>query len=240
VKILIIAAGVGSRLQGLTEECPKALIKVQGKPILGQQLEVLTELGLNEFVFVVGHKGKQIKNYINENWSQLNVQFVENDNPLTKGTAYSVWLAKELIGDESYLHLHSDMLFGKEVIRDLINSPYHSAIVIDKKITISGRNQRVVLGGDKIIQMKNDQELENVAGKAVGIAKFSSENFLHLMQKARVEFDKGNLKQSYYSLIGKNISEKDFFVVDSKDHKLIEINTIEHLEMAESGCIRNE
>ena len=240
MKVIILAAGVGSRLKGLTEDCPKALVKVQGKPILQQQLEVLTKLGLTNISIVIGYKGNQIKTYVTEKWPQLGINFIENDNPLVQGTAYSIWLAKEVIGNDSYLHLHCDMIFDKKIIKDLIKSTHGSAIVLDKKIKVNGKNQRVVVNGERIINMKNNIELDNVAGKAVGIAKISPDNFAHLMLKAKEQFNLGNLKQSYYSLIGKSVNEKEFYVIDAKDHKLIEINTLEHLNMAERGLTRNE
>ena len=132
----------------------------------------------------------------------------------------------------------SDIIFSKEILQDLLDSPYSNAIVLDKKVILGNRTQRVLLDNDKIIQMQNTP-LIGAVGKGVGIAKFSSEHFNYLMIKAEEQFSSGNLKQSYYSLIGKNVLDKDFFIVDSKDYKLIEINTLEQLDMAERGLIRN-
>lgn len=241
MKVLILAAGLGSRLQEHTRNCPKALVKVRGEPILWHQLKALAELGLTDIAIVVGYQGEKIRQYVNNHhsWPELKIKFVENDNPSLQGTAYSVWLAREIIGGQPYLHLHSDMIFEKKIIQDLLSSPHANALVLDRKINLEGRNQRVLLENDRIVKMQNTP-LEGAAGKCVGIARFSPDNFKHLMKKAEEQFQAGNLNQSYYSLIGRNVLEKDFFVVESKNYKLLEINTTHHLEMAEQGLTRNE
>lgn len=241
MKVLILAAGLGTRLKEYTQYCPKTMVKINGKPLLEYQLETLTKLSLRDITIVIGYQGEEIKKYIanHRDWSSFGITFVENDNPELQGTAYSVWLAREIIGKQPYLHLHSDLIFSEEIIQDLLNSPNPNAIILDKKVKLEGRAQRVLLDNDKIIRMQNTP-LKGAIGKCVGIAKFSSEHFNYLMEKAREEFNIGNLQQSYYGLIGKNIQVKDFFIVDSKDYKLIEINTAEQLKMAERGFIRNE
>jgi glucose-1-phosphate thymidylyltransferase len=67
MKAVILAAGKGTRLRPLTEEKPKALVEVDGKPILTRCLEDLNALGAEEFVVVVGYlKQRIIDRYGNE------------------------------------------------------------------------------------------------------------------------------------------------------------------------------
>ena len=55
MKAIIPVAGIGSRLRPHTHTQPKALVPVAGKPILGHIIDSLKEVGINEFIFVIGY-----------------------------------------------------------------------------------------------------------------------------------------------------------------------------------------
>ena len=56
MQAVILVAGQGVRLRPLTDNCPKCLVQVGGKPILRYQLEALCDAGVRECVIVVGHR----------------------------------------------------------------------------------------------------------------------------------------------------------------------------------------
>ena len=58
MKALILAAGLGSRLAPITDNCPKSLVKVNGKPILMKQIENLHENGITDITVVSGYKAE--------------------------------------------------------------------------------------------------------------------------------------------------------------------------------------
>lgn len=64
MKALIFAAGLGTRLRPLTDTRPKALVEVNGKPLLAHVLEKLTRSGYTEVVINVHHFGEQIIDYV--------------------------------------------------------------------------------------------------------------------------------------------------------------------------------
>jgi len=56
-KAFILAAGMGTRLGDLTTDKPKALVKVNGKPMIQRVIEELKEYGISEFMINVHHHG---------------------------------------------------------------------------------------------------------------------------------------------------------------------------------------
>ena len=72
MKIIIPAAGAGTRLRPHTHTTPKALVQVAGKPILGHILDRLsptdrdseTVLDVAELILIIGYMGEKIKNYL--------------------------------------------------------------------------------------------------------------------------------------------------------------------------------
>lgn len=64
MKALVFAAGLGTRLRPLTDNRPKALVEVAGKPLLAHVLERLSRAGFKQVVINVHHFGDQIIRYI--------------------------------------------------------------------------------------------------------------------------------------------------------------------------------
>jgi len=94
MKVIIPVAGVGTRLQPHTFATPKPLLRVAEKSILAYILDPLSRLNPEEIVFVIGHKGEQIKEFVEENYN-FNATFVWQDKLL--GLGYAVNKALEVI-----------------------------------------------------------------------------------------------------------------------------------------------
>ena len=63
MKIVIIAGGKGTRIASVANEIPKAMIPVDGKPVLEYQIELAKRYGFVEFIFITGYLGEQIEEY---------------------------------------------------------------------------------------------------------------------------------------------------------------------------------
>jgi len=74
MKVVILAGGLGSRLQEETTIKPKPMVEIGGKPILWHILNIYSAHGFNEFVLALGYKGETIKEYF-LNYFALNNDF---------------------------------------------------------------------------------------------------------------------------------------------------------------------
>ncbi len=75
MKVVILAGGLGSRLQEETTIRPKPMVEVGGKPILWHILNIYSSFGFNEFAVALGYKGEAIKEYF--------LDFYAHNNDLT-------------------------------------------------------------------------------------------------------------------------------------------------------------
>lgn len=66
MKAVILAAGIGKRLQPITFEYPKAMVRVKGKPILEKLVKDLVSCGVKEIIVVVGYMHEQIESYFGD------------------------------------------------------------------------------------------------------------------------------------------------------------------------------
>jgi glucose-1-phosphate thymidylyltransferase len=107
MKVIIPVAGIGTRLRPHTHTAPKPLLHVAGKPILGHILDELEGLDPEQVIFVVGHMGDQIIDYVKAQYD-YNTLFIEQTEML--GLGYAVYLALEQSGDAEVLILLGDTI----------------------------------------------------------------------------------------------------------------------------------
>ena len=78
MKVVVLAAGEGSRLRPYTENKPKVMLPVLNRPILGYALEALVQCGFEEATVVVGYCQQRVRDHFadGENWG-ISLSYVE-------------------------------------------------------------------------------------------------------------------------------------------------------------------
>ncbi|MDG5778523.1 sugar phosphate nucleotidyltransferase [Haloarculaceae archaeon H-GB2-1] len=102
---LVPAAGRGTRLRPLTDERPKGLVEVAGKPLLTHCFETLLELPVTELVVVVGYRADQIRDAYGESFRGTPITYVHQ--PDQRGLGDAVRLADPAI-DGPFVLLNGD------------------------------------------------------------------------------------------------------------------------------------
>ena len=67
MKVVILCGGKGTRLKELTEEIPKPLVEIGGKPILWHIMKIYSHYGFNDFVLCLGYRANRISEYFEKN-----------------------------------------------------------------------------------------------------------------------------------------------------------------------------
>jgi NDP-sugar pyrophosphorylase family protein len=124
MKAMIFAAGLGTRLKPLTNNMPKALVEVNGKPMLEILISKLKMYGFNEFVINVHHFADQIITYLNNNNNFGSKIVISDESNELLDTGGGILKAKEyLLGSDSFLVVNVDILTDIN-LDDLINEHY--------------------------------------------------------------------------------------------------------------------
>lgn len=110
MQCVILAAGLGKRMRPLTEDRPKPLVPVCGKPLLEHIIEALPS-AIDEIIIVVGYRGEMIREFCGAEFKGRKVYYVEQKEQT--GTAHALWLAKDLIKGR-FLFLFADDIHGKQ------------------------------------------------------------------------------------------------------------------------------
>ena len=117
MEAIIIAGGQGTRLSKLTQEIPKPMIPINGKPVLEYQIEEFRANGVKEIVLTVGYLKEVIQDYFgNGEKFGVNIHYVEEETPL--GSAGAFYKAKDYVIDTAFV-VYGDVLFSIDMDRML-------------------------------------------------------------------------------------------------------------------------
>ena len=206
--VIIIAAGLGSRLKKYTNDLPKCMLDFGGKTLLQRQIEAYESCGLNKISVIRGFKKEKI-NY-------PEIDYFENKNFKDNNILNSLFYAEKVLNGHVIV-AYSDILFEKEVVERLLESEHDISIVvdIDWRGYYVNRKEHPIEEAENVIFDANNKVLEigkihtnkhDVHGEFIGMIKFSprgSEIFKKQFQRAKElywnkPFQKAKLFQKAY------------------------------------------
>ena len=113
MKAVVLAAGKGTRLRPLTDEKPKGMVEVDGKPILTRCFEQLVELGADELLVVVGYKKEVIIDHYGDEFEGTPITYAHQRDQ--SGLAHALLTVEEHIDDDFMLML-GDNVFDANLV----------------------------------------------------------------------------------------------------------------------------
>ncbi len=87
IKAVLLAAGLGTRLRPLTDDCPKCLIEIDGRPLLDYWVVAVGRAGIGEALINTHHGADMVREYIAQNNAKRKVRLVESHEPELLGSA---------------------------------------------------------------------------------------------------------------------------------------------------------
>ncbi|QMV41700.1 nucleotidyltransferase family protein [Cohnella cholangitidis] len=107
-RVVLMAGGLGSRLRPLTDDCPKPLLKVGGKPVLETTIENLISYGLNKFTLTVNYKAEMLVEHFGDGskWG-VDIDYIFEEKRM--GTAGALSLLKRN-PEQSFIVMNGDLL----------------------------------------------------------------------------------------------------------------------------------
>jgi NDP-sugar pyrophosphorylase family protein len=116
MQIVILAAGRGTRMGGLTDNVPKPMLQIKGKPILAYKLDALPK-EIDEVIFVIGYLGNKIQEYFGNSYAGKKISYVVQQE--LNGTGGAMLLVKDFIKDD-FLVMNGDDLYLREDIEKIM------------------------------------------------------------------------------------------------------------------------
>ncbi len=140
-KAVLLAAGRGTRMRELTNDLPKPMIAVRGKPVLQHIVEGLRSAGVTDFLIVVGYRADAVQNFFGDG-SRYHVAIQYATQVVQDGTGRVVDLAKNFAGESPFVLSYGDILVDDVNYQSIVDLTEQTEAVISVK-----RGEDVSKGG---------------------------------------------------------------------------------------------
>ncbi len=230
---LLLAAGMGSRLFPLTQNSPKCLTLVNGKPILERLVNSLKKKGFKRLVIVTGYLENHIREFLGTKSGNMVIEYIYSPLYKTTNNIYSLWMAREII-NEPFVLFESDLIFDVTQLDDMI---FPDRIAVARMqpwmngttVTIN-QDQKV-----KSYQNGTTPHLNEDRYKTVNIYSFSLPTWHSIVKRLNQHIAAGIVNSYYETVFGDMVAEGSLSLkAVSFNNKLwYEIDTIEDLAEAE-------
>ena len=119
MKAVILAAGKGTRMGSLTEELPKPMLPVEGKPILEHIISGIAAQGVHKVCIIVGWKAEVIREHLDDG-SALDLDITYTTQEIQDGTGKAPELARDFVGNDPFLLTYGDILVRPDTYAQMI------------------------------------------------------------------------------------------------------------------------
>ena len=243
---IILAAGKGERLQPLTNDKPKCLVELFGKSLLEWQIEAFQSSGITDITIVSGYKSDLI------NFPEITI--LKNEKYESTNMVETLFSAKEKMLDSTIVS-YGDIIFEKNVLESLINSPNDISVIVDKQWKrlwekrfqdpLSDAESLIIEDGCIVEIGQKVNSYEKICGQYIGLMKFQGSG-IDLIKRhyeeaknqantgtnplnASLPFEKSYLTDFLYSLIRSGATIKAVPV----NNGWLEIDTLSDLDLYE-------
>ena len=249
IKVIILAAGIGSRLNPLTLKKPKCMVKVDGISLIEHQLNAYLNASLeeNSIYVVVGYKSQIIKQFLNENYSGVNI--IENKDYLNTNNMYSLYLALnelKLNNSEPLFINNGDCVYDPAIISEMVTNNQQNLIASDKDSYIQ-ESMKINVEGENIVDISKELPEDSSFGVSIDLYKLSSEateklkdiieNYIHTQKELNL-WTEVAIKDllSYETFSPYNIKGKSWVEIDNLDDLAVADIKFSSLDLKNKKC----
>jgi L-glutamine-phosphate cytidylyltransferase len=123
-RIIVLAAGQGSRLRPLTDSVPKCMVPLHGMPLLYWHLNTIRGMDFKDIIVVGGYQIDQI--------DFPGITLLENKDFATTNMVATLWTARDWFED-GFVVAYGDILYNQDVLSALLGSPHDISVAVDRQ-----------------------------------------------------------------------------------------------------------
>lgn len=213
MQAVIMAAGRGSRLGHLTEECPKALLKIKGKTILQYNIAMLHRYGIWDITIVTGYRDEDFRGVL-KNIPGIRIVY----NPFFEFTNVigSYFMGMKNLYDD-VVYMHADTLCDLGIFEDMLSAEGDIVLPVDTK-PCDDEAMKVRLEDGKVSSITKQMDKDAAYGEFIGICRIKKV-VLPSLQNATEKIMREKLFDSYFEEALQRLIEEHQFDVCTMDIK---------------------
>jgi len=224
MKVLIMVAGVGTRISRHLQGQPKCCVNINGKPLIRHTMEMLEKKGITNIALVTGYQEEYIHQALN------GLIYSKYFNPFYKivNSIASIWFARDfLTSDEDIIIMNGDVYIEEKILEIILNEN-RSPVMFSDSNRIEEADYRFAWKNNKLLKFGKELPNEETNGEYIGIAKINKQDINIMKLQLEYLINKGEYHMWWedvlYSLIQ---SKKCIYVKDIKGIFWAEVDFIE-------------
>lgn len=130
MKVIILAAGQGTRLRPLTDDRPKCMVEIKGKSIIERQLETMYQCGIAEenIYIVTGYRGDVLR----DKFKERKFHFIQNENFETTNMVCSLMCAEHILEENDDIIIsYGDIIYESCVFEAILKAENDISVIVD-------------------------------------------------------------------------------------------------------------
>ena len=174
LKALMLAAGIGARLEKGPDHPPKVLLEFAGKTLLERHIEILRHLGIDGIVMVTGYRADDIHQAIAGLGAGDCIETIHNPD-FTLGPVVSLWTAREVLtsGDD-IIFMDADVLYDHRLMRPLVETEHANCMLMDREVRPGEDPVKICIRDGEIVDFhKRITNAHDYWGEWPGFLRFS-------------------------------------------------------------------
>lgn len=232
MKVGILAAGIGSRLQPYTNDKPKALLEINKTTMIGNLIKQLKDNNLKDFVIIVGHEDKKLINYLRNTFPKDHFKFIYNSNYYNMNNIYSFYLLKPYVLNEDLILANSDLICEDAIVELLAKSPLNT-VMVDNKKKLNEESMKILINDKGHISQMGKELIPSASyGEYIGLLKLSHDRVSQIMETVGDFIHKGEVNVWYENAINKDLRILELLPISTSGHQWFEIDTHEDYSSA--------
>lgn len=232
---VILAAGIGSRLSPLTDNCPKSLLIVGSSVIIERMIRNCLSCGISQFILVLGHRADEIKKFVDKSFRGIRVTYVINERYRDTNTGYSLMLAASAIGGSEFIKFDADVVFDVKILHQLVDDDQPNVLCIDRNIALEDEEVKVITDDQmQVLEVGKSVDSKLALGESIGIEKIGAETGPLLFAELAEMMEHTAHLQDYYEAAYARLVKKGiiFHALDITGLNWSEIDTAQDFETA--------
>ena len=230
-----MAAGLGTRFGHYTELVPKGFVEVGGKPMIIRSIETLLSCGIERIILGTGYE-KEAYEALQADFPQIETCF--SPRYADTNSMYTLYNTRDVIGDDSFLLLESDLVFERKAILSLLDDEFPDVMLVSSLTKFQDQYYVEYDRNHILTSCSVDKNALEAKGELVGIHKLSN-TFYRRMCADYATILESQPKLGYeYELLRMSRSVSPVRVLRVEGLKWYEIDDEADLSYAEEHIIR--
>jgi 2-aminoethylphosphonate-pyruvate transaminase len=231
---VILAAGLGTRFGKRTEKIPKGFIPAGGKPMVIRSIETLLSCGITRIIIGTGF-GKEVYEALSDKYPGIECEF--SPRYAETNSMYTLYNCRNIIGDDDFLLLESDIIYNKSAITALLEDAHPDIMLITPVTKFQDQYYVAHDSTGRLINCSTDKTAIDAQGELVGIHKLSSEFYKSMCQDYASKVEKFPKLGYEYELLHMSQHRIPLHVLNSRQTKWYEIDDEADLNYAEKHIV---